>query len=103
MDGIPVTVNQKRWRLVFRQLDKNEHGRCDAPHVKNKQISISPTVLNDEELYLATVLHEILHAACWSLDEEYVTEYAKAAAKTAIRLGFRLTEEPHGKKPKNTR
>jgi hypothetical protein len=98
MAGIPVTVNGKRWQLVFEPL-KKEYGRCDSPSTPGKKITISPEVKRDDQLYLETILHEILHAAVWNLDEEFVTEYAKVAARTAIRLGFNCSGEPHGKKP----
>lgn len=99
MDGIPVTVNGKRWRLVFEPLTKGDLGRCQSPTTPGKKIIISPSVKHDDQLYLETVLHEILHAAVWNLDEEFVEEYARAAARTVIKLGFRRTEEPYGKKP----
>jgi len=91
--GIPVTINKKRWSLVFRRLAKND-GECDSPTAPKKQIRISPVVVKDDERYMDTVLHELLHAGCWSLDEEFVSEYARVAAKTLHRLGFRLTDEP---------
>jgi hypothetical protein len=97
MDGIPVTVNRKRWQLIFEPL-KKEHGRCDSPDTPGKKITISPSVMRDDQLYLETILHELLHAAVWNLDEEFVTEYARVAARTAIRLGFTCSGEPHGKK-----
>jgi hypothetical protein len=96
MNGIPVTVGGKRWTLQFKRLDK-EYGRCDPPDQRAKKITLSPSIRKDNVLYMETVLHEILHAACWNLAEEVVTDYAFVAAKTLHRLGFRLVEDPDGK------
>ena len=95
MSGIPVTIGGKRWTLQFKRID--DYGRCDPPTNRAKKISLSPGIKKDDVLYMETVLHEVLHAACWNLDEEIVGEYAHVAAKTLYRLGFRQTGGSDGK------
>ena len=83
-----VKVCGKRWRLVFEDLGDDD-GSCDSPDAKNKRVVINTRVTANSQAYMETVLHELLHAAVWSLDEEYVHDYAADAARILHRLGFR--------------
>lgn len=93
MDGLSVTFNRKRWKIIFEKM-ATSRGMCDSPETKNKAIRIDPRVKKNDLLYLDTVMHEALHAACWNLDEEFVEEYATKTAQLLYRLGFRLVEDP---------
>lgn len=82
----------KRYRVVFTRM-KNHDGWCDNPNTPHKKLSIDPCVRRNDQKYMEIVLHEALHAAVWSLDEEYVAGYAKDAARLLYRLGFRCVAE----------
>ena len=103
MKEIPVTVDNKRWRLAYRPLGyekptqpgqprKKILGKCDPPNSKDKHIWIDPQATRDDECHMRVILHEMLHATVWSLDEAYVDMYSEVAARTLYRRGFRLTE-----------
>lgn len=84
-----VTILGKRWRLVFQPRvpalggDGND-GICCPPTERGKRIVISSS-LRGEHL-LEILLHELLHAAFWWLDEEYVVQVSRDFAKILARL-----------------
>jgi len=84
-----VVMRGKRWRILWERTGKVPSGECQAPHVSNKAIRLDPRLLKRDAALLETVLHELLHAASWDLDEEVVHEYAEVTAKTLLRLGYR--------------
>lgn len=83
-----VTIRKKRWELVFRNLDKDERwAYCEAPHEKGKEIVIDSGLHGAHRL--SCLVHEILHSACWDLDEDAVQSAADDLAKILWRLGYR--------------
>lgn len=84
----PMTVNilGRRWRLRFCRLEKN-YGDCDPPGQPNKEIRISSRIGGQHELEI--LLHEMLHAAGWHIDEEFVGRSAADMARVLYRLGYR--------------
>lgn len=86
-----VNILGKRWQLRFTPLRKN-YGACDPPEVAAKEIVIDSTTRGRKRL--DTLLHEMLHAANWHLDEEFVTQCAADMAKVLWRLGYRPPETP---------
>lgn len=84
-----VTVRGKRWNLVFTRLKKSM-GTCDAVTVPNKKIRVS-NKLKGVRL-LDTIIHELMHAGMWDLDEECIHEVASDIAKTLWKLGYRLED-----------
>ena len=81
-----VTVNGKRWKLGFH-YGCPYRGQCDAPGVPGKQIRIDKTLDGEEQLEV--LIHELLHAGCWHLDEESVETVACDIARILWRLGYR--------------
>lgn len=75
----------KCWQLRFAPNMSNR-GDCDPPTKPSKEIRIASN-LHGEEL-TEVLLHEILHAANWHLDEEFVAQFAHDAARALTRLGF---------------
>ena len=68
-----VSVRGKRWRLQFASITENGHiDRHDQP---GKRILIRRGM--SPELTLETVIHELMHAACWDIDEECVAASAE--------------------------
>lgn len=84
-----VTMYGKRWKLR-RVPNLVACGECDPPSFKNKEIRIRSTL--QDELLLDTTIHELLHAACWPLDEDFVNRFATDAARVLWRLGYRKQE-----------
>ena len=95
MVKIFVNVAGKRWGLRFVAMpdkkDKKCKGYCESPDKKNKEIVIKKDLPPKEEL--DTTLHELLHAADWSKDEEWVDQVGTDIAKILWRLGWRKPEQ----------
>lgn len=63
------------------------HGFTENPKTKRKRIIVASDLTERDEL--ETVIHEMLHAADWSKDEEWVTEAGADIARALWRLGWR--------------
>lgn len=83
-----VTIGGKRYRLEFARMRSND-GQCDHPQQRGKKIVLNPRIRRNSREYMETVLHEVLHAALWHLDEDFVDQYARDATRILHRLGFR--------------
>lgn len=81
-----VKVRHKTWDLSFSPRVK-ENGLCDSPTVKGKRILVSSTLKGEKQL--ETIIHELLHAGLWSLDEECVDDMGLDIARVLWRLGYR--------------
>lgn len=62
------------------------HGECDAPDTPNKEIRISSKLRGEERLNV--LIHEMVHAAGWHLDEEFVDQFGTDAARVLRALGY---------------
>lgn len=82
-----VEILGKRWQLVFGRLTTCD-GICDPPSRIGKAIKISDRLIG--ELQLETIIHECLHAADWTKDEEFIEREARDFARILWRLGYRL-------------
>ncbi len=60
-------------------------GRCDHPSAAKRSIHIRRRL--SDGLYLDTVIHELIHAAAWDHDEEWVKRTATEIASALSRLG----------------
>ncbi len=96
-NGIIASILGRQWEIVFKdKLKRLPDGRqargwCDAPETKSKKISIRNGM--DDLETLDTLLHEMLHAAGWHIDEPFVEQFATDAAAILTRLGWRKTED----------
>ena len=82
-----IRILGKFWQLRFvSALGGDKRGDCDAPTVKGKEIRILSTLKGEERLEI--LLHEMLHAADWNQDEEWVNDTARDMAKAVTKLGF---------------
>ncbi len=86
-----VTVLGKRWQLVRKYLRGNAYGYCEPPDSKNKQIVIHSGLSGEKELEI--ILHELLHAGQWHLDEGVVRELARDLARILTRDGWSRNAE----------
>lgn len=81
-----ITVLGKRWRYT-RPLLAGADGFCDAPTVRGKTISVDCRLRGERELEI--IIHELLHAAAWQLDEQLVSKFAEDTARILTKLGYR--------------
>jgi hypothetical protein len=83
-----ITVCRRRWSLVFtKKLTKGTDGECDPPTKPGKEIRIKDNLPPQDTL--ETLIHEMFHAANWTLDEEHITESARDIARGLWKLGYR--------------
>lgn len=81
-----VRVLGKAWQLRFAPNMAN-HGDCEPPHKCGKKIRISSSLRGEQRLEV--LIHELLHAAGWHIDESFVEQFARDAARTLWRVGYR--------------
>ena len=79
----------KRWALRFVPR-LHADGRCDAPDVRGKQILIANRLRGKRQLDV--LIHEMLHACNWQIDESYISQMASDIAQVLWRLGYRRDE-----------
>ena len=79
-----LKIRGQRWRLRFVTHLGDAEGIC------NKEERIIRIALgHPEDRTLDSIIHEILHAALWDLDEEAVSETANAISAALWRVGYR--------------
>ena len=84
-----IKIKGKVWNFIRKKLE-NHKGYCESPNSKNKSIIVDSRLKGEEELEI--ILHELLHAAFWFLDEEYVEEISRDFAKILWTLNYRKEE-----------
>jgi hypothetical protein len=80
-----VKILRRWWELKFSPNMK-EHGYCDPPDQKGKAIRVASELRGCKRLEI--LLHEMLHAADWTKDEEWVRDTAHDLARVLDRLGY---------------
>lgn len=81
-----IKILNKAWELVFCPNLKNK-GECDSPNSLNKKIRIWKGLKDEQELEI--LIHEMLHAAFWHIDEEYVDRVSKDISNVLWKLNYR--------------
>lgn len=81
-----IKIMGKYWELRFVPNLKN-HGDIDPPSKPKKAIRIKSTLVGAIEL--ETIIHEIVHAGNWHLDEEFVEPFCHDLARILWKLGYR--------------
>lgn len=84
-----VTILGKRWQLLYRRLPHGG-GLCDQPTQPNKAITVDSRLTGENRLRIE--IHEMLHAANWHLDEEWVDDASADMARILWKLGYRLEQ-----------
>lgn len=84
-----VKILGKVWKLRYVSI-KKYYGECDPPSFPNKEIRIAKGLSSEKELEI--LLHEMLHAAFWNLDESTVDRVAKDFSKALIKLGYKKND-----------
>ena len=83
-----ITILGKRWELkITSHLSRDCRGECEPPDSPRKEIRIRKSLKGRE--FLEITLHEILHAADWSKDEEWIEQVADDISKVLWKLGYR--------------
>ena len=77
-------LRKRYWTIIRGKLDRNKDGLCDA---NSRTITIRRSLSGERELDV--LIHEMLHACHWDLDEEAITETASDLARVLTRLGYR--------------
>ena len=97
MKGLPrsATFRNKRWVVKWRRPQVGIAGMTEHVDFKQKVIQIDPALVGQDRL--ETLIHEALHAADWSKDEDYVETDAKDLTRWLWRCGVRITECPAGR------
>ncbi len=86
-------IRGKRYFIEFAPPSKMgpNDGTCESPYDKEKTIRISTGLAPTRELDV--IIHELLHAALWDLDEKAIEETAKDISHLLWRLGYRKTDK----------
>ena len=85
-----IKILGKIWRFRFAP-NMAIRGDCEPPTKVGKQIRVSSSLKGEERLEV--IIHEMIHAAGWHLDEEYVHDFARDVARALWRLGYRQQTE----------
>lgn len=88
-----VQLVGKRWRLQFAPR-LSDDGRCDPPDQTGKTITIALRLRG--ERHLCVLIHEMLHAVGWHIDEQHIDQTASDIARVLWRLGYRQ-QSPAGR------
>ena len=84
-----ITILGKTWTLrIVPNLGKDRWADTDSPEITNRQIRVRPHPKGGVR-ELDTYIHEFLHCADWSKDEEWVKTTAKDIANALWKLGYR--------------
>lgn len=86
-----LTVAHKRYELLFTPKLPC-FGICSPPDDSGKKIEIRASLKG--QALLSTLLHELLHAADWTKDEEWIDQTGEDLARALWRLGYRRMSEP---------
>lgn len=79
-----LKIRGQRWRLRFVANLGDAEGLCR----KDERI-IRIALGYPDERTMDSIIHEVLHAALWDLDEEAVEETANAISFALWRVGYR--------------
>lgn len=84
-----VTIGGKRFAFKRVRLHTIA-GDCTDPDEPHRMIRVDSKLKGEAEL--DTILHELLHAADWSKDEDWIGDRATEIARVLWRLGYRKGE-----------
>lgn len=86
-------IGGRRWAWVYRKMRSN-YGMCDYG---SRVVTIDSTPSTAGLARLDTEIHEALHALQAFATEEHTATTATTIAEILWALGYRLTEEIHGR------
>lgn len=87
-----VTIRGRRYRLLaVPRLPEDRDGDCTSPSDKGRMIRYRRALRGQRKMEV--LIHEMLHAALWDLDEQAVEETAHDLSRALWRMGYRETEK----------
>jgi len=87
-----TTIGGKSWRIEYAHIA--DYGHCEYGSCRRtRRIRINPN--QSDEALLDTLIHEVLHAQDWDLDENAVARRA-TEMRTAICKMFRVSRIGRG-------
>lgn len=96
-----ITLRGKRYRIVLCSRlgsdDNPVYGECSDPNSKSPMIRYFVGLKGMRRLDV--LIHEMLHACFWDLDEEGIEESASDIARALWRLGWLMNDEEGSTKP----
>ena len=75
------------------RMSKSDDGLTEGPWLANKRIFLRHGI-RSQKRRLDNQIHEFTHAADWSKDEEWVSQFGHDLSNFLYKLGWRLTESP---------
>jgi hypothetical protein len=82
-----VKLMGSEWTLAFTRRMKDCYGYCNN---RTKRIAIDQSTKGQKRLEI--LIHEMLHACGWHIDENFVKEAAKDMATILTELGYTADE-----------
>ena len=86
-----VHIGQKKWKIRVCAVPTDRLGDCNDEtgtiRVSNKLVGVD---------FVEVLLHELIHARWWCLDEGEVTEFAEEAAAVLEAFGITRGEDDDG-------
>jgi len=83
-----VHIGQKKWKIRVCAVPTDRLGDCNDEtgtiRVSNKLVGVD---------FVEVLLHELIHARWWCLDEGEVTEFAEEAAAVLEAFGITRRED----------
>ena len=94
MEPTSATFGGKRWKIQWANPGPASSADCDGPREREKTIRLAPRLHHPDagHYLLACLVHESLHAANWTLDEDWVDQTARDIARLLWRFGYRRIE-----------
>lgn len=82
-----IKAGGKYYELHFTRLKGKAWGYCDAPDKPRKRIWIHNRMNSVHTLEV--VIHEMMHAQNWTIDEKHIEKSAHEIAVVLDKLGFK--------------
>ena len=86
-----VHIGQKRWKIRICAVPTDRLGDCND---ETGTIRVSEKLVGVD--FVEVLLHELIHARWWCLDEGEVTEFAEEAAAVLEAFGITRGEDDDG-------
>jgi hypothetical protein len=83
-----VHIGDRKWRIRVCRVPRDRHGDCNT---ETGVIRVSDKVAGFD--FVNVLLHELIHARWWCLDESEVTEFAEEAAAVLEAFGITRSED----------
>jgi hypothetical protein len=84
---VRAKIGGKRWEIVFTNcISSKLDGDCYPPNGKTRKIRVRKNLPQERELEI--LIHEVLHAALWIVDEQVIEQTAKDLQTILSERGY---------------